>query len=132
MEITNFEVIQNSDINHKSDIEWIKDIEWKEPNEKEIAVVPKANIKSIADGLHLQIKSASGASFYCASSDEAFQVLKLVGAKAASTVKSDLFLEVVSPVFQGEVLSLGFSVKSELGGLPTLLNAGATQFEYRI
>ena len=101
-------------------------------SEKEIAVVPKANIKSIADGLHLQIKSASGASFYCASSDEAFQVLKLVGAKAASTVKSDLFLEVVSPVFQGEVLSLGFSVKSELGGLPTLLNAGATQFEYRI
>ena len=99
---------------------------------KEIAVVSKANIKSIADGLYLQIKSAAGASFYCASSDEAFQVLKLVGAKAASTVKSDLFLEVVSPVFQGEVLSLGFSVKSELGGLPTLLNAGATQFQYRI
>ena len=99
---------------------------------KEIAVVPKANIKSIADGLYLQIKSAAGASFYCTSSDEAFQVLKLLGAKAASTVKSDLFLEVVSPVFQGEVLSLGFSVKSELGGLPTLLNAGATQFEYRI
>lgn len=99
---------------------------------KEIATVTKADIKTIADGLYEQIKSAQGASFFCAASDEAFRVLKLVGAKAASTFKSDLFLEVISPVFQGEVLLLGFSVKSELGGLPTLLNAGATQFQYRV
>lgn len=99
---------------------------------KEIAAVAKADIKSIADDLFQQIKCAAGASFSCTASDTAFQVLKLVGTKAASTVKSDLFLEVVSPVFKGEVMSLGFSVKSELGGLPTLLNAGATQFQYRV
>lgn len=99
---------------------------------KEIATVARADIKAIADGLHQQIKIAEGASFSCAASDEAFRVLKLLGSKASSTVKSDLFLEVVSPVFEGEVLSLGFSVKSELGGLPTLLNAGATQFQYRV
>lgn len=98
----------------------------------EIASVSKAEIKTIADDLFKEIKGAKGASFSCDASDVAIHVLKLVGAKAASTVKADLFLEVVSPVFQGEVLSLGFSVKSELGGMPTLLNAGATQFQYRV
>jgi HpaII restriction endonuclease len=98
----------------------------------EIATVSKADIKVIADALLAQIKAAEGASFSCEASDKAFHLLNLVGAKAASTVKADLFLEVISPVFQGEVLSLGFSVKSELGGLPTLLNAGATQFQYKV
>ena len=99
---------------------------------KEMAVVARQSVKALADKLYEQIMNSEGASFVCSASDEAFKVLSLVGGKAASTVKSDLFLDVYSPVFEGERLSLGFSVKSELGGLPTLLNAGATQFQYRV
>ena len=99
---------------------------------KEMAVVPRQAVKALADKLYEQIVHSKGASFICSASDDAFELLRLVGAKAASTSKSDLHLDVRSPVFEGELYSLGFSVKSELGGLPTLLNAGATQFQYRV
>lgn len=99
---------------------------------EEVAVVPRQEVKVLADNLYEQIIHSKGASFICSASDDAFELLRLVGAKAASTSKSDLHLDVFSPVFEGELLSLGFSVKSELGGLPTLLNAGATQFQYRV
>lgn len=98
----------------------------------ELARASRASIGDIADNLLIQIKEAKGASFVCAANDEAALLLKIEGSKAGSAAKADLLIEVISPVFEGEVLSLGFSVKSELGGLPTLLNAGATQFEYRI
>jgi hypothetical protein len=98
----------------------------------ELARASRASVGTLADKLFLQIKESQGASFVCPAGDEAFLLLQLEGGKAGSTAKADLLLDVVSPVFDGEVLSLGFSVKSELGGLPTLLNAGATQFEYRI
>ena len=100
--------------------------------EVELARASRASVGTLADKLFLQIKESQGASFVCPAGDEAFLLLKLEGAKAGSAAKADLLIEVASPVFDGEVLSLGFSVKSELGGLPTLLNAGATQFEYRI
>ncbi len=98
----------------------------------ELTRVSRTSIGALADALFLQIKVSEGASFVCPAGDEAYMQLKLEGAKAAAGAKADLLIEVVSPVFEGEVSSLGFSVKSELGGLPTLLNAGATQFEYRI
>jgi type II restriction enzyme len=98
----------------------------------ELARASRASVGALADKLFLQIKESEGASFVCPAGDEAFLLLRLEGAKAGSAAKADLLIEVASPVFDGEVLSLGFSVKSELGGLPTLLNAGSTQFEYRI
>ena len=98
----------------------------------ELARASRASVGALADKLFLQIKESEGASFTCPAGDEAFLLLQLEGGKAGSAAKADLLIEVASPVFEGEVLSLGFSVKSELGGLPTLLNAGATQFEYRI
>lgn len=98
----------------------------------ELTRASRSSVGVLADGLLLQIKEGEGAAFICPAVEEAFALLELEGAKAASEAKADLFVDVVSPVFEGEVLSLGFSVKSELGGLPTLLNAGATQFEYRI
>lgn len=98
----------------------------------ELVSVSRTTVGALADSLFNQIKESEGASFVCPAGDEAFILLQLEGAKAGSGSKADLLIEVASPVFDGEVLSLGFSVKSELGGLPTLLNAGATQFEYRI
>ncbi len=100
--------------------------------EVELARASRASVGALADKLFLQIKVSQGASFVCPAGDEAFLLLRLEGAKAGSAAKADLLIEVASPAFDGEVLTLGFSVKSELGGLPTLLNAGATQFEYRI
>lgn len=99
---------------------------------EEMAVVPRRAVKALADKLYEQILHSEGASFVCSASVDAFRLLRLVGSKAVSASKSDLHLDVFSPVFEGELLSLGFSVKSELGGLPTLLNAGATQFQYRV
>lgn len=99
---------------------------------RERGAMSRRSVKDLADKLYEQIIHSEGASFVCSASDEAFEKLGLVGAKAASTFKSDLNLDVYSPVFPDELLSLGFSVKSELGGLPTLLNAGATQFQYRV
>jgi hypothetical protein len=98
----------------------------------ELARASKASVRALADKLFLQIKEGEGPSFVCPAGDEAILLLKLEAAKAGSAAKADLLIEAFSPVFDGEVMSLGFSVKSELGGLPTLLNAGATQFEYRI
>jgi hypothetical protein len=97
-----------------------------------LANAPRSSVGDLADKLFLQIKEGEGPSFVCPAGDEAILLLKLEGSKAGSAAKADLLIEVLSPVFDGEVVSLGFSVKSELGGLPTLLNAGATQFEYRI
>ena len=97
-----------------------------------VGVVDRAVIRGVADSLFYEIKSATGASFVCPSADRAAELLYFSGSKASSSAKADLFLEVASPVFEGETLSLGFSVKSELGGLPTLLNAGATQFQYKV
>lgn len=98
----------------------------------QVGEVDRAIIGQLADSLLSEIKSATGAAFSCPSTDEAAELFILSGIKAAASAKADLFLEVASPVFEGEVSSLGFSVKSELGGLPTLLNAGATQFQYKI
>lgn len=98
----------------------------------QVGEVDRAIIGQLADSLLSEIKSATGAAFSCPSTDKAAELFILSGTKAAASAKADLFLEVASPVFEGEVSSLGFSVKSELGGLPTLLNAGATQFQYKI
>jgi len=98
----------------------------------EIALVSRDKIKNLSDNLLKEIRTLSGRSFVCPSTDEASKILHFSGSKASSSEKADLFLEIASPVFEGETSSLGFSVKSELGALPTLLNAGATKFEYRI
>lgn len=86
----------------------------------------------LADSLVVEIRSGSGASFDCPSATRALDLLQIVSRRASSAFKSDILLEVASPVFEREVLTLGFSIKSEIGSKPTLLNAGATHFEYRI
>ncbi len=99
---------------------------------RNLANVERAILGEVADNLLSEIQAGSGASFVCPSTDRAADLLHFSSSKAASTAKADLFLEVASPVFEGETSNLGFSVKSELGGLPTLLNAGATRLQYEI
>jgi hypothetical protein len=86
----------------------------------------------LADALFEEIRAGEGASFDCPSSAIATEALQIVSSRASSAFKSDILLEVASPIFEGETLTLGFSIKSEIGSKPTLLNAGATHFEYQI
>lgn len=94
--------------------------------------IARSRLSDLAGRLYEEVRSSEGASFDCQASDEAAQLLGIGSRKAATSHKSDLILRVSSPVYEGETVELGFSIKSEIGGMPTLLNAGATQFQYRI
>lgn len=95
-------------------------------------VMSRAEAGHLADSLLVEIKSGEKASFDCPSSILASKALQIKSSKASSAFKSDILLEVASPIFEGQALILGFSIKSEIGSKPTLLNAGATLFQYRI
>lgn len=94
--------------------------------------IVRSRLSDLADQLYMEVCGSEGASFDCQASNEAVRLLGIGSRKAAAGHKSDLILRVSSPVYEGETLELGFSIKSEIGGMPTLLNAGATQFQYRI
>lgn len=94
--------------------------------------VKRADLGALADRLFSEIVKGSGSSFGCSATDEAIALFRINNLKAGSNAKADLFLTIASPVFENESSQFGFSIKSEIGGLPTLLNAGATHFEYRI
>jgi hypothetical protein len=94
--------------------------------------VKRSEIKELADALFSEIKDAKGASFECKSAEIACDRLKLSALTSSSDKKSDIILRISSAFMDGEILELGFSIKSEIGGLPTLLNAGATRFKYRV
>ena len=95
-------------------------------------VVQRSKLQELAESLFREIADSKGASFKCKSAKAAAELLGLRVAKAAPDAKSDLHIEVASSAYEGESLHLGFSIKSEVGGLPTLLNAGATHFRYII
>lgn len=95
-------------------------------------VVLRSRLAELADTLFSEIADARGASFDCPAANAAAALLGLVSQKAPSGAKADIYVQVASPVFEGESTELGFSIKSELGGLPTLLNAGATHFKYQV
>ena len=97
-----------------------------------IAEIKREEVGVLADLLHEEIRLAVGASFVCPSTTRVAELLKFRFLKVTALAKANLFLEVASPIYEGQSVVLGFSVKSELGGLSSLLNAGATHFEYRI
>lgn len=87
---------------------------------------------SKADRLLRGIRMGSGASFSIPYGDVIMEELLLDSFKATSSQKSDLNTVSIMPT---EAMSreVGFSVKSHLGGLSTLLNASqATNFIYEV
>ena len=79
-----------------------------------------------------ELKNASKASFSIPEIEEFISSFNCKSLKASSSVKSDIKI-VIHDHRTGADSQLGFSIKSQLGGASTLLNAGrTTNFVYRI
>lgn len=79
-----------------------------------------------------RIKSSSNATFSIPEIEEFINSFKCTSLKAKSSVKSDIRI-VIHDQRNGISPELGFSIKSQLGGASTLLNAGnTTNFVYKI
>ena len=88
--------------------------------------------KSVVDELFRDISSSSGSSFELPAGDSIMGELLLDAFKANSYQKSDLNTVSIMPT-ESTSREIGFSVKSQIGGLPTLLNASqSTNFIYEI
>lgn len=86
------------------------------------------DVQSLLDG----IKSSSGRSFSLESGERIMNSLQVESFKANSYEKADINTLSIMP--QEEIpRKVGFSVKSQIGGLPTLLNASkSTNFTYQV
>lgn len=104
----------------------------QEENSKYIATIPVDKFKENSLLVLKRIKNSKGRSFSIPDVEVFLDSIKYETLKAKTTAKSDIHLKVydqntgMSPI-------LGFSIKSQLGNAPTLLNAGkTTNFIYRI
>ena len=78
------------------------------------------------------IRSGADRSFEIQGAPEAMEDLQIDKIKASSTDKADIVMQ-IHDIHTGYEPICGFSIKSELGNPPTLLNAsGATNFIYEI
>lgn len=106
-------------------------------NEDAPRKVPLESLSVLAKKLVGEIKQrkdrkVTPQTFWCPSAAPLMSMLGLRVLKAASDAKSDLSLEIVDPLSSKGVRVAGYTVKSILGSPPTLLNAGATVFEYEV
>lgn len=100
-------------------------------NDKEFSI-PVIVFKEQAEYLFTQIKEAHGSSFVIPEIELFLKDIKCSTLKAKSTSKTDIRI-VIHDLKTNLQPELGFSIKSQLGGASTLLNAGkTTNFEYKI
>jgi type II restriction enzyme len=100
-------------------------------NDKEFSI-PVIVFKEQAEYLFTQIKEAYGSSFEIPEIEVFLNEIKCSTLKAKSTSKTDIRI-VIHDLKTNLQPELGFSIKSQLGGASTLLNAGkTTNFEYNI
>jgi len=102
-----------------------------ENNSKMIASIPRRKFNDKAELLLKKIMVGSG-SFEIEEIEKFANEIKVKKIKAPSTDKTDISMEIVD-INTGLERKVGFSIKSELGNSPTLLNAGnTTNFIYRV
>ena len=100
-------------------------------NEEEFRI-PVADFQKQTVDLLKQIREATSATFSIPEIEKFIQSFNCNSLKAKSTVKSDIRI-VIHDQRTGTTPELGFSIKSQLGGASTLLNAGkTTNFIYEI
>lgn len=100
-------------------------------NEEEFRI-PISQFKEKAVLLLSKIKETTSATFSIPEIECFINSFKCVSLKAKSSVKSDIRI-VIHDQRTGTKPELGFSIKSQLGGASTLLNAGkTTNFIYKI
>lgn len=100
-------------------------------NEEEFRIpISEFHKQSIA--LLQSLRSAKGTTFNIPETEKFINSFNCHSLKASSTVKSDIQV-VIHDLRTGSTPKLGFSIKSQLGGASTLLNAGrTTNFIYKI
>lgn len=99
-----------------------------------LAAIPIIKISSKLSNILKKIKigSASKGSFELAEAQELMSEIHAKKIRSASTVKADMYVTYEDQA-TGTQPTEGFSVKSQIGGMSTLLNAsGATNFEFQI
>jgi hypothetical protein len=94
--------------------------------------IPISEFKEKAILLLTKIKETTSATFSIPEIETFINSFNCISIKAKSTVKSDIRI-VIHDQRTGTTPELGFSIKSQLGGASTLLNAGkTTNFIYEI
>lgn len=94
--------------------------------------IPVARFHAQAAGLLTEIRAARQATFSIPETERFINSFRCVSLKASSSVKSDIRI-VIHDLRTGTMPELGFSIKSQLGGASTLLNAGrTTNFIYEV
>lgn len=95
-------------------------------------IISKAWIDGAAARMYSEICAGSNRAFELDSAHEIMEKLKINRVAAPSSDKTDITMQ-VHDVYTGYDPICGFSIKSELGGAPTLLNAsGATNFVFEL
>lgn len=101
-------------------------------NDEKIKSLNKEEINSMADYLYSEINDGGIGSFSIDGATEIMQKLECGKIKASSSDKTDITMQ-IHDANTGYNSICGFSIKSELGNPPTLLNAGkTTNFVYEI
>lgn len=94
--------------------------------------IPQADLCNMAAMLYTSILQGSNRAFAIAGADEIMQLLGCMRTNAPATEKADITLQFYDP-HTGFSSTCGFSIKSELGNPPTLLNASkATNFVFAV
>lgn len=98
----------------------------------QLGVIDEGKIKASVLEIFNQMKSSTDTTFEISIAEDAMKDLFCTQIKAANNKKSDIFAVVhdrISPTYP----TLGFSIKSMLGGASTLLNAsGATNLVFNV
>lgn len=101
-------------------------------NEERIGQIDRDKLAKEADYLYQQILKGTDRAFEIDNIDDYMAELYLMKLSAPSTDKTDITMQ-IHDVHTGYKPICGFSIKSELGNPPTLLNAsGATNFVYEV
>lgn len=101
-------------------------------NNNEQIRIPVNEFKTQARFLLTKLKEKTSSTFSIPETQEFINSFNCYSLKASSTLKSDIRI-VIHDQRTGTNPELGFSIKSQLGGASTLLNAGrTTNFIYRI
>lgn len=96
-----------------------------------VAVIPRSQLLEHSELLLSKIKTETGASFPISEMTPIMSLLRIKKV-AGSLEKTDLSIKFYDPRIKQETKQ-GFSIKSFMGGRPTLLNAsGTTNIEYTI
>ncbi len=99
---------------------------------KERLNIPISEFKAKAIFLLNYIKTSSSGTFAIPEIEEFMQSINCISLKAGSSVKTDITV-IVHDQRTNQTPTLGFSIKSQLGGPSTLLNAGrTTNFIFKI